>query len=251
MQKIILFFVLVFFVSSCSVFRKTKITPEVAGDIANIYERVKNENISEKNFNIRRVDIEFISGNNNEKLMANVKFRKPSEYLISIRTRTGIEGIRLFITGDTVIINDRINRKVLYGSMETVGSRYGISMDMIKMVSGDMLNGFYILGMDSDKKNNFLMFEGDLGGKKVSGRIDTGLGKIKEADIEGSGIFEEWHIEYDEFTEVDGIVIPQKVVIENEVRDIVVRMNIKNVEFDDTEIPEFIPGSRYERIMIR
>jgi hypothetical protein len=135
--------------------------------------------------------------------------------------------------------------------METVGSRYGISMDMIKMVSGDMLNGFYILRMDSDKKNNFLMFEGDLGGKKVSGRIDTALGKIKEADIEGSGIFEEWHIEYDEFTEVDGIVIPQKVVIENEVRDIVVRMNIKNVEFDDTEIPEFIPGSRYERIMIR
>lgn len=251
MQKIILLVVLVFTVSSCLVFRKTKRTPEGTAGIANIYERVKNENISEKNFNIRRVDIEFISGNNNEKLMANVKYRKPSEYLISIRTRTGIEGIRLFINEDTVIINDRINRRVLYGSMETVESKYGISTDMIKIISGDILKGFYIQGMDSDNMNSFLKFDGDLEGKKVSGRIDSVLGKIKEVDIEGSGIFEEWNLKYDDFTEVEGIIIPQKVVIENEVRGIVVRMNIKNVEFDDTEIPEFIPGSRYERIMIK
>ena len=40
--------------------------------------------------------------------MATIKYELPDKYLISIRSKAGIEAARIFITKDTVLINDRI-----------------------------------------------------------------------------------------------------------------------------------------------
>ncbi len=60
-----------------------------------------------------KADVEVFNNGENRKLISTVKYRKPGNYLVSVKHRTGVEAARIYITKDTVLINDRIY-KTLY-----------------------------------------------------------------------------------------------------------------------------------------
>ena len=98
---------------------------------------VRDQNITKENFNISKAEIEIVSDNDRKTILASVKYSKPDKYLISIKSKTGIEVARIYITSDTVLINDRFNRILYYGSTDILYKRYGITKDLISLLFGD------------------------------------------------------------------------------------------------------------------
>ena len=104
-------------------------------------ERIENQNLTKRNFFIQKAEIEILSEEENQKLIASIKFIYPDQYLISLKSKTGIEAARIFITDDTVLINDRINRKLYFGKPAQLKNKYGISPAVLPVVLGDFIKG--------------------------------------------------------------------------------------------------------------
>ena len=75
-------------------------------------ESIIKNNLSKENFYIQKADIKVTQDNISVRFIASIKFRKPDSLLISVKSRTGIEAGRAFITKDTILINDRIKQKI-------------------------------------------------------------------------------------------------------------------------------------------
>ena len=83
---------------------------------SNVFESTKNQNITNNGFFIQKAEIEIVTGEGKEKYLASIKFEKPDKYLISVKSRTGIEGARIYISNDSILVNDRINKKLYSGN---------------------------------------------------------------------------------------------------------------------------------------
>ena len=99
--------------SGCSSMKKTIINVPVKSESNNLEltERTLNRNLTGIDFNIVKAEVEVMNNGESQKLVASVKYRKPGNYLVTIRNRTGIEAARVYITHDTVLINYSIYRK--------------------------------------------------------------------------------------------------------------------------------------------
>ena len=69
-----------------------------------------------------------------------LKFEYPDKYLISIKSRTGIEGARIYISEDTILFNDRINKKMYYGSSLYLKRKYGLTTNFLPLIFGDIVS---------------------------------------------------------------------------------------------------------------
>ena len=82
----------------CSVARKTVnttiVTTTESKSILDITER---QNISSAGFFIQKAEVEYNNQYGSQKFLASIKFEYPDKYLISLKSRTGIEGVRIFI----------------------------------------------------------------------------------------------------------------------------------------------------------
>ncbi|MBE0654758.1 MAG: DUF4292 domain-containing protein, partial [Bacteroidales bacterium] len=119
MQKTVVILVVLLLVTNCSVSKfKAKERSGTYDYEAGSLEvnKLEDYNLTNLSFYIQKADIEVISRGGKESLLASVKYRFPDSYLISLRTRTGIEAARVLIRSDSVFINDRINRAMYYGS---------------------------------------------------------------------------------------------------------------------------------------
>ena len=58
----------------------------------------------------------------------------PDKFLISIKSHTGIEVARIFLTGDSIMINDRINKKLYYGSTSYLKNKYGLTTAVFPVI---------------------------------------------------------------------------------------------------------------------
>ncbi len=112
---------------------------KVLSDSESFFEELRKANLSSGGFYISRADLDVSSAALDIKLIATVKFRFPDSLFVALRTRTGIEAGRLLLTGDTVLINDRINRQVLYGDPEDLERKYNVSSGAIYAVLGDFI----------------------------------------------------------------------------------------------------------------
>jgi hypothetical protein len=81
--------------------------------LKNILDDIRNNNITEENFFIEKADIDLTINNSTNRYLFSVKYEKPDKFLLSIKSRTGIEGARILITKDTLLVNDRIRKRLL------------------------------------------------------------------------------------------------------------------------------------------
>ena len=117
MSKIKIILLISLLASACSVSRRNVVVyEESVGDKLSLFDRTREKNITETDFNIRKAEIEIKNNDQKQKLLANLKYKNPGTYLLSIRGKTGIEAARVYITKDTILINDRINKRLFYGS---------------------------------------------------------------------------------------------------------------------------------------
>ncbi len=253
MWKIVIIVILVFFSSGCSVLRNEskrnlEITKEFTSE--NILENVKNQNITNQDFFIQKAEIEILVQNNRQKLIGSVKFSHPDKYLISIKGRTGIEGARIYISGDTMLINDRINKKVYSVSTLYLKRKYGISRDFLPLIFGDIV----LENNPKDRKTSCIGDKANLScavqGILLNYEISCKKGKtilVKQQDSVNQNTLE---IRYNKYIKRGNLLMPANIEFIDSQRNIGLKIKVVKMQQPWTGNIKFIPGKDYETIEI-
>lgn len=250
MWKIRFILFLLIFSSACSVIKTGRnknygISKEIISD--KLFESIKKQNITLNKFYIQKAEIEISSQEGTQKVLGSVKFEKPGKYLISIKSNTGIEIARIFISEDTILINDRINRKQYYGSTQFLKSKYGITASVLPVLFGDFIddNLYDNKSICTDDKLDRI---GLIDGIKIKYIIDCKKEKIISAIPMKRMSEHNIEIKYSDFFKNGNIISPGEIEINDFLKKIKINIKIKRIESGWNGNVEFISGSRYELI---
>lgn len=206
---------------------------------------LKAANISNSGFFISRAMVEISGKGIEEKVVCSIKYNYPDKYLITLRTRSGIEVGRMFVTSDTVLVNDRINRKLYYGSGKALNLKYGISSKTFPLIFGDYLSD----GEDGrgimDCVEQVIRKRCIVDGSVIEYTIDCNEDKPV---FVLTGRNNELNLKYGNFRKAGLAVFPEDISIEDVYRKLKVRLSIEKIESPWEGSIEFIPGARYELI---
>ncbi len=253
MQKVITVIVLIILIiQGCATNRKLKVRGKVYHESS-----IKNSDIVEKNVSLKRFYIQkavvTITGNQEEtKFLTTVKYNPPDSILISVRAKIGYEAARIFLTGDTIIIADRVNRKLRVGNPQLLKKKYGIEPAMLFIVIGD-----YIQGTESRDKtfkcidgysdNNLL-----IDGRNINYKINCNEGKIAGATFEGDITSGNIELEFNDFANFDGLVMPRYISIKNDLSRIKAEIAIEKATGNfQGYVRGLKTGSTYDVIRIK
>lgn len=251
MRKVILISFLSLFVTGCSVTRNLykglsdNPNKPIPGNIA---ENIENQNITSTGFFIQKADIEMTSSNGKDKFIGTIKFQKPDKYLVSIRTRTGIEGARIFISGDSVLINDRINKKMYSGTSVNLMKKYGISQYFLPVVFGDIILDKHCgEGAEKCDGNNFKI-ECIVKGVALKYNIDCKRRKVIAVDQGNGNSADVIKINFNSFQNIGSKLIPGFIELNDPQHDIKIKMKLSKILLPWDGVINFIPGKGYEII---
>jgi hypothetical protein len=216
-----------------------------------LMEGLEKQNLTNNSFFIQKAQIEVSSDEVNQKFNGSIKFVTPGKYLISLKSKAGIEAARIFLSDDTILINDRINRKLYYGKPEVLNRKYGISSSLIPIVLGD-----YVKDNKSNNENipcseGKLDLESFVNGLKISYTVDCKKAKIILAQQKGSLNNVVTEINYGDFIKTGDILTPAKIHIKYIKSMVNIDIRIEKIESPWNGNIEFIPGNKYELIELR
>lgn len=208
-------------------------------------------NISNYGFNISRADITYSIDGVSGKLTAGIKSKGRDTLLVSVRHTTGVEIARIFLNADTLLINDRINRRVMYGNPEYLEKRYGIERNMIMLVLGDI----FLMQVDRNRNENcqkgILSMQTRLEDGRINYEIDCKLRKITGANLSRASTNDRISIRYKNFIKRGNHFIPGRIEVEDMKNKAVIRVEIRSVEIPWKGNIDFVHGTRYKIMRIK
>jgi len=239
--------------SGCSSMKKTMINVPVKSESNNLEltERTLNRNLTGIDFNIVKAEVEINNSGESQKLVASVKYRKTGNYLVTIRNRTGIEAARVYITHDTVLINDRIYRKLYIGSNDYLLKKYGIATNSLPLVLGDYLIGLTEVDILKDCSNGVYEMQGYLETKEIWYYIDCNKAKVSAVTISEKTGTAGMNMKFGDFRSAENITYPAQILIEDILEKTQISIRIVSIDFKEKSKLEFIPGKNYERIILK
>lgn len=253
MQKIAFILFLVITTSGCSVLKNR--SGNYIGDYESIkssdnIQVVKNKNITKNNFYIEKAEIEVITPAGSDKFLGSVKFEKPGKYLISLKSFTGIEAARILQSGDTILANDRIKRKLYFGSPDYVLRKYGISESMIPVLFGDFIGGKLADENTTECIDGRLNVAYAINGIRISYVIDCKENKIISAVTENNFQGKNISINYSGFKKVNDLIFPGRIEVTDTQRNTTIKIKILKITPGLKNEIEFLPGNKYELIRL-
>jgi hypothetical protein len=217
----------------------------------NTLESVFRNNLSNSDFNIQKAEISVIQDNISVRVIADIKFRRPDSMMITVRSRSGIEAGRAFLTKDTLIIKDRFNKKLLVGKPEGLAKKYGIDPSFLFTVIGD------IVVEEKDRTVLLECLKGEfrkefnIRGKKVEYIIDCQRRKLKQVYFEGDIKSGNITIDLNDIKNEGKIIYPERIEINDDLKSVGIIMEIKKIESPWAGRIGSITGQGYKVIKIR
>jgi hypothetical protein len=255
LQKIAYIFLIIsLLLSGCSTTRRGGVTNGKIGNSTiaeNSLELIYRNNLSNNDFNIQKAEINVIQDNISVKFIADIKFRRPDTMMITVRSRTGIEAGRAFITKDTLIIKDRFNKKLLIGKPEVLAKKYGIDPSFLFTVIGDIV---------VEEKDRTILLECvkgefkkeyDIHGRSVEYIIDCQRKKLKQAYFEGDINSGNITIDLSDIKNEGKVIYPGRIEINDDLKSVGIIMEIKKIESPWKGRIGSIAGQGYKVIKIR
>lgn len=233
--------------SGCSFIRKGTRSEEPVHETSSVSVNlvtVGGLNVSNKGFFISKAEVTVSGEGIDQEILCTVKYSYGGAYLISLRSKAGIEAARLFISSDTVLVNDRINRKFYYGSNEILSEKYGFSYETICLIFGDYLSGMTDAEFTECDKG-LLVKRSQIDKTLVEYTIDC---TVSKAIFASAGRNRELILKYSGFKKYENSVIPENVEIVDKLRHIRILLKIDKIDYPWEGVVEFIPGTSYERI---
>ncbi len=209
--------------------------------------KLSESNLTRKNFFIERADVDFVSEGNSQSFFVSVKYEVEGKYLISIRSKTGIEAARIYLTKDTVLANDRMNQIFYYGEINSLSRKYGIDYFMIPVLFGDLNIGNSAESIESECVANLKTYIVNIGGRKLNYLVNCRNNKLIETNILKETGLSVLKVSYSSFVRSDYGIFPSSIVVDYKEGAAKVEIKIKKINFNYAGKIEFIPGARYER----
>lgn len=133
--------IMIILITGCSAARKkrTVVPGGITTDssLTTLINGVRNYNITDKGFVIKRGRIEIEGTETDGSFGLNVRLNKKGDFFASVRGPLGIELVRLLAVGNDIAMIDRINREVYVGKKDEVLLKNGMPEDFMKIVFGD------------------------------------------------------------------------------------------------------------------
>jgi hypothetical protein len=221
----------------------------VANTPENIVSNIFKNNLSQESFFIEKGDLIYKTDNSSGRYIFTLKYQKPDTFLVSIKSLAGFEGARIFMTKDTILVNDRIRKRVLYGKPERFENISGFPYYCIYLIFGDIIR--------SDNKNivlenesNGLILLQKIMDKTVRSVPERKLNKIKSVLIASKSGNEELSITYSKFSK-SATRFPEVIDLKEYNRNISARIKIRKLQIPWTGSIEFLPGRDYKKEEIR
>lgn len=240
--------------NACSVSKKAGVTnasSEIPDTDVKTIESVIVNNLSAENFHIQKADISVTQDNFSARFTASIKFRKPDTMLITVRSRAGIEAGRGLITKDTILINDRINNKLMIGSPSVIGPKYGIEPALFFVLLGD------VIVKENDKNRSFNCTKGisreeyEINGKRVEYIIDCKKRKATQAYFAGDIKSGNITIRFSDIADKDQMRFPQRIEINDDLSSLNILLEIRKIERPWKGKIGFVPGQGYKVIVMK
>jgi hypothetical protein len=211
-------------------------------------ERIVNQNLTRRSFYIGRAEFKIKSSVGEKSGLGTVKFLMPDKFLISIKSKSGIEVARIFLSGDSVMVNDRFNKRLYYGSTSYLKSKFGVTTAMLPVLLGDYVNDQKFDSARIKCTDGKLNVLGIINNVRVKYLIDCELGKNiltvpEDMEDENSLV-----IRYSEFIKGSNINSPGKIEISERKSSTIIEIRIQEIVSPWNGVIDFIPGKQYEKI---
>lgn len=213
--------------------------------------KIDSLNRIDRDFNIQKAFVRIISGEDKNEFLANVKYKKPGVYLVSLKSITGIEAARLFITSDTILVNDRIRKRLLYGSSGYLNEKYGISIKSMQLLFGETLARENEARDTINCENGFAVFTEILNNKRIKYRINCSTGRLTDTFIENNNDQEFLQIKFNWFKKSNQYDIPDIINIKDKSNKLEISIEIERISYDLIDEIDFVPGKNYERVLLK
>jgi hypothetical protein len=238
------------FVTGCSVIRKSgkSLTMnDKNGKSSTILKGTKKQNITNSGFFIKKAEIEILTKNGREKYLASIKFEKTERYLVSVKGRTGIEGARIYISNDSILVNDRINKKLYSGNTIYLEKKFGLNAGFLPLIFGDVILDKKCEDNDAKCVGSKNITECYLRGVILKYEIDCSRRKVMAVSQIDNFNNNVNRLKFSKFFSVGGSLIPKIIEFEGQFNT-VVKIRIIKMEMPWSGIIKFIPGKGYESI---
>jgi hypothetical protein len=251
LQKIGFILLCVILNTQCSVVKKGRInkllvSEKIPGEL--LIENVIRQNITKYGFFIKKAEIEIYTKGAISNLIGSLKYEVPDKYLLSLKSKTGLEIARIFISDDTVYVNDRINRKRYFGSQEDLKNKYGIANAILPVILGDFIADDFSERNQRKCIKNKISFDCTIDKIKVEYIIDCNIGKVIGAVLQDDANGIRMEINYSDFARAGEIRIPGIVEMKELKNNITIKIRIKKIEVPWLGKIDFIQGNKYELI---
>ena len=215
-----------------------------------VIDRVMRNNLSEESFYIEKASVKVNINNKSNKYLFSIKYAKPDIFLISIKNTTGIEGARVYITKDSVLINDRIGKRLIVGKLKDIDRITGFPWVLFKALFGDLVLNEVRSKPDITRLFNSVVILQGYNGKVMKSVLNPGIGKVMSASLINENQKEELAVSYSRFDKSDkhspGVI---EVKVTN--RNFSAQIKIEKVQPLWNGGIEFIPGKGYSKEEIR
>jgi len=241
-----------FTLSGCSSVRNTGriVNTNTENFFINI-NKLDSSNISHTDYNILKASVRILSDAKKSEFLVNFKYKRPDTYLASIKSKTGIEAARLYISGDTVLLNDRINKRLYYGSSDFLSDKYGVNINSVQLIFGDILRGEDEVADTIKCKNGIGIFYDIVNGRRIEYRIDCSTGMVANTYIGGYNEQELVRLSFSKYINSGKHFIPGNIEIYETSNEIGIQIEIEKIVEGAMEEIVFIPGKNYERILLK
>jgi hypothetical protein len=213
--------------------------------VKDVLQKVAGKNITGAGFFIRKGKITTESESGRISLYFTMKYSVDGKYLISIRSKTGMEAFRVFLSTDTILVNDRLNRTVLYGNARDFGRITGIPAALLKISVGDIFYNNPVIQEGENCSNNEIKLKDYFQGLIVNSTIDCKAEKLKSIVVSTGSPDLFITIDYRKFRD-DNYSVPKKVEVNDAGRKIKIIISIEKYLAPWVGEIEFIPGSGYK-----
>jgi hypothetical protein len=247
-KLIILFATAVIFCCGCSVSKKTRreLSSALQIDSKKVLKLAEKQNITNGSFFIEKGKISTSGDEGKISLLFTMKYSQPGKYLISLKSITGIEAFRIYLTEDTVLINDRINKVTLYGEPFDFEKISGVPAPLLKIILGDVFINDENKVIPEQCIDNRMNVNDYYKGLTIKSIINCKLGKINEVTLSSETPVEVINIFYSKYKQ-DNFKIPGHIEVNDFRKKVKIIIKIEKYSIPWPGEIEFIPGTGYKK----
>jgi outer membrane biogenesis lipoprotein LolB len=239
-------FVCLFLFEGCATTRGTNRAITDNGNVVGleILRHVAEKNLTATGFFIQKGKISTKSENGRISLYFTMKYSSEGKYLISLRSKTGMEAFRVYLSKDSILINDRLKRNVLYGKAGDFEKITGLPASMLKISVGDLFMNKPADNGESNCINNEFKVSDYLFGLMINSTINCLQMKLKSVIVFTGEENKFITIDYSKYRE-DNYSVPRKIEINDSGRKIKITISIEKYMAPWVGDIDFLPGNGY------